>query len=111
MNKAEKLLKKEANVDKKAEAFVESAVRNIQKSFLDTLKDRRDNLQDKIASKLDFTLVVDLNKGQSPVTREEAERRFETALEAQYELKLVNIELETKQALFDDFFVTVVDED
>lgn len=103
-NKAVQLLRTLPNIDERAEKFAETVKRNIQKDIIDTLIAKKENLEDQIDSKLDFSLHVDLNRGMLPITREAAEARFKEVIQLRYHLELVSQELAIKQQIFDDYF-------
>jgi hypothetical protein len=51
-----------------------------------------------------MSLNTDLNKGVKTVTRDQAETRFSEVIELEYELELLNRELEIKRKSFDNYF-------
>lgn len=102
--KALDIMRESVPINKKAEDYFKTIKRNLQKQVLDVLIDKKEHLEDTLASYLDFSLDVNINKGINPITREEAEKRFGKALEIEYELTLVTIELKTKQDIYDKYF-------
>ena len=104
MKKALQLMKQAPTTEERASKYVETIQRNLLKNYIDPVVDRKDNLEDKIASLLDFSLDTDLNKGVLPITREAAEDRLNKVLQLRYELKFVELELETKFKIFNEFF-------
>lgn len=103
-NKAALLLKNMPNIEQRAEKFAETVKRNLQKSIIDELITKKENLEDQIDSKLDFSLHTDLNRGMQPVSREAAELRFREVIDLRYRLELVTQELAIKQDIFNDYF-------
>jgi len=104
MSKALTIMQKASNVQERAEKFEGTIARNLKKKILDPLVDRKEQLEDKIASLLDFSLDTNLNKGVIPVTREQCESRFAEVISLEYELKLLILELEAKTKTFDSYF-------
>jgi hypothetical protein len=102
--KALDLMKTAVSVEDRAENFVTSITRNLKKQILDPLTDKKDQMEDKIKSLMDFSLATDLNRGVLPITREEAEDRFRQALALEYNLKLLALETEAKTDLFTEYF-------
>jgi len=107
-NKAALLLKNLPNLEQRAEKFAETVKRNLQKNLIDVLITKKENLEDTIDSKLDFSLNVDFNKGMSGITRENAEQRFAEVIDLRYRLELVSQELAIKQDIFNDYFADTV---
>ncbi len=101
--KAEDIMKESMSINDRAGNYAKTIKRK-QKQVIDALTDKKEHLEDMLASQLDFSLNVDINKGVAPITREEAERRFTKALELEYDLKLLILELEAKQAIYDKYF-------
>lgn len=104
MSKASKMLQNSISVTERAASFLDSIKRGIQKNVIDTLTEQKEKLTDEIFSLSDFTLATDHNKGQSAITREAAQKRFEQIIEKEYELELITLELETKQKSFTKYF-------
>lgn len=104
MIKALDLMKSAPSVTERAQDFVKTIQRNLQKEILDTLIDEKEKIEDKITSQKDFTLHADLNAGRQPISREECERRFKTILTLEYDLDLLNEEIAVKQEIFNKYF-------
>lgn len=102
--KALEIMKTSSNTEQRAETYVGTIKRNLQKSILDPLIDKKEKLDDAVTSLLDFSLQTDINKGVAMVTREEAEDRFAKVLQKEYELVLLNLEIKAKQTSFDKYF-------
>lgn len=102
--KALNIMKTAQSSGDRAQSFLETIKRNIQRDIIDVLITQKEKLEDELISLQDFSLEIDLNKGQTPITREEAELRFKRMIDCEYQLVLVNLELKTKQASFDSYF-------
>lgn len=102
--KALDIMKTSSNTEQRAETYVGTIKRNLQKNLLDPLIDKKEKLEDTVTSLLDFSLQTDINKGVAMVTREEAEDRFAKVMQKEYELVLLNLEIKAKQASFDKYF-------
>ena len=103
-NKVTEFLKKAPSTEARAEKFAQTISRNLQKSFLDVLIDKKEKMEDSLDSLLDFSLDTNLNKGVAPITREEAEKRIAKALDLKYELEMITLEINIKQKHFNEFF-------
>lgn len=104
MSKALNIMQKSKSVEDRAVDYLESIKRNIQADTIDVLLKKRDKIKDKISGVLDFTLQTDLNAGQSSITRDDCESRFKRAMEYEYELEILNLEIEAKEAIFAKYF-------
>jgi len=102
--KAAKMLGTSKSVAERAESFLSSIKRNIQKNVIDQLIEKIEKLDDTIFSLSDFSLATDKNKGVSAISREDAEERFTKLIEAEYDKELLTRELEIKKASFDAYF-------
>ena len=102
--KALEVMKTAVSVEDRAENFIVSITRNLQKQVIDPLTDRKDQLEDEIKALLDFNLATDINKGIALVTRDEAEARFRKVLALEYNLKLLALETTAKTAIFNSYF-------
>ena len=98
------LLEKNKTVKERAEFYHSSIQRNLQRLVIDSLIERRDSLQDELFDKSNFSLDTNLNAGQRTMTKEDCENRFKCIMDIEYELELVNLELESKQAIFKKYF-------
>jgi hypothetical protein len=104
MSKALSIMQNVPSVNDRAGKFEATIKRNLQKSELDVLIDKREKIEDKIASLNDFSLNTDLNKGLQPIGREECEARFKQVMLHEYELELLNEEIDAKQEIFNKYF-------
>lgn len=104
MNKALTLLKSNKSVSERAEAYVKSIARDIQKNKIDVLVSKKEHLEDEIFELENFTLNTDRNANLRAMTKDECQERFERLIDAQYELKLLALELEVKEAAYANYF-------
>lgn len=104
--KALDLMKTAVSVEERAENFVTSITRNLKKQILDPLTDKKEQMEDKIKTLMDFSLVTDMNKGAYPITREEAEDRFKQVMVLEYSLKMLALETTAKTEIFNEYFGT-----
>lgn len=104
MSKALTLLKSNKSVEERAGSYVVSLKRNIQKTVLDTLIEKKDRITDELFELTNFTLNTNLNQGLKQMTKDDCEKRFTKIIELEYELTLTEFELKIKQASFDNYF-------
>ena len=102
--KALEILEKNQSTKERASEYLKSIKRNLQKKVIDSLEEKIEAIEDKIYGLLDMSLNTDLNKGVKTVTRDQAEARFSEVIELEYELELLNRELEIKRKSFDNYF-------
>lgn len=102
--KALQILEKNQSTKERASEYLKSIKRNLQKKVIDSLVEKIEAIEDKIYGLLDMSLNTDLNKGVKTVTRDQAEARFSEVIELEYELELLNRELEIKRKSFDNYF-------
>jgi lipoate-protein ligase A len=102
--KALQILEKNQSTRERASEYLKSIKRNLQKKVIDSLEEKIEAIEDKIYGLLDMSLNTDLNKGVKTVTRDQAETRFSEVIELEYELELLNRELEIKRKSFDNYF-------
>lgn len=105
--KALQILEKNQSTRERASEYLKSIKRNLQKKVIDSLEEKIEAIEDKIYGLLDMSLNTDLNKGVKTVTRDQAEARFSEVIELEYELELLNRELEIKRESFDKYFAEV----
>lgn len=103
-NKAQELLKTNVSVAQRADKFAVSIQRNIQKDVLDVLVDRKDKIDEELFELSDFSLETDVNRGVRPMKQEECEERFKKMIELEYELELLEKEIEIKTKSFNKYF-------
>jgi len=102
--KALQILEKNQSTKERASEYLKSIKRNLQKKVVDVLEEKIEAIEDKIYGLLDMSLNTDLNKGVKTVTRDQAEARFSEVIELEYELELLNKELDVKRKSFDNYF-------
>lgn len=104
MSKALELLKQSKSVAQRAAQYVTSVKRDIQRDVLDTLTKKKEALDDELFDLSNFSLETDVNAGRNQMTKEDVLFRFKRMIQIEYELKLINLELEVKQKAFDSYF-------
>ena len=102
--KALELLKTNAGVAERAENYVSSVKRNIQRDVIDALTAKKEKIDDELFELKNFSLETDANKGVIEMKREDVEKRFRKIIDLEYELKLVSLELTAKQESFEKYF-------
>lgn len=103
--RAKDLLKSSITIEKRADEFITSISRNIQKKVLDKISEAIEDIDDKLFGLKDFSLETNVNSGQSAISREECERRFTSIIELEFEKKMLKEELKIKQSSFNDYFI------
>ncbi len=104
MNKALTLLKTNKSVEERAENFVTSMKRNIQRDVIDALTAKKEKIDDELFELSNFNLETNVNAGLTVMTKETCENRFKKIIDLEYELTLIGMELKIKQASFDKYF-------
>lgn len=102
--KALELLKTNNGVAERAENYVSSVKRNIQRDVIDALTTKKEKIDDELFELKNFSLETDANKGVIEMKREDVEKRFRKIIDLEYELKLVSLELTAKQESFEKYF-------
>jgi archaellum component FlaC len=102
--KALELLKTNTGVAERAENYVSSVKRNIQRDVIDALTSKKEKIDDELFELKNFSLETDANKGVIEMKREDVEKRFRKIIDLEYELKLVSLELTAKQESFEKYF-------
>ncbi len=102
--KALDLLKSNKTVSERAENYIVSVKRNIQRDVIDALTSRKEAMEDELFELTNFNLETDVNKGYQQMTKESVEQRFKKIIDIEYKLKLVSLELNAKQESFDKYF-------
>lgn len=98
------MMEKNKSVKERAQSYFESIRRNIQRDIIDKLIAKREEIEDNMFELSNFTLDTNLNAGQSRMTKDDCEKRFKDIINKEFELKMVNLEIETKQASFNRLF-------
>lgn len=102
--KALDLLKSNKSVSERAENYIVSVKRNLQRDVIDALVQRKEAMEDELFELTNFTLETNINNGIQAMTKETIEARFKKVIDLEYKLKLTNLELATKQESFDKYF-------
>lgn len=102
--KAIDLLKTNQSTAERADNFVVSIKRDIQRDILDNLTIRQEKLIDEKFNLKQFTLGTDVNAGLRPMTQDECKKRFERLIEVEYQLELLGKEIEIKTNAFNTYF-------
>jgi hypothetical protein len=103
--KALELLKTNTGVAERADNYVSSIKRNIQRDVIDALTSKKEKIDDELFELKNFSLETDANRGVIEMKREDIEKRFRKIIDLEYELKLVSLELTAKQESFERYFV------
>jgi hypothetical protein len=102
--KALDLLKSNKTVSERAENYIVSVKRNIQRDVIDALTAKKEAMEDELFELTNFNLETDINKGYQQMTKESVEQRFKKVIDIEYKLKLVSLELNAKQESFSKYF-------
>jgi hypothetical protein len=102
--KALDLLKSNKSVSERAENYIISVKRNLQRDVIDALVQKKEAMEDELFELTNFTLETNINNGVQAMTKETIEARFKKVIDLEYKLKLTNLELATKQESFDKYF-------
>ena len=102
--KALDLLKTNTGVAERAENYVASVKRNLQRDVIDALTSKKEKIEDELFELSNFSLESDANRGVVEMKRDDIEKRFTKIINLEYELKLVGLELAAKQESFDKYF-------
>lgn len=102
--KALDLLKSNKTVSERAENYIVSVKRNIQRDVIDALTAKKESMEDELFELTNFNLETDVNKGYQQMTKESVEQRFKKVIDIEYKLKLTSLELASKQESFDKYF-------
>ena len=102
--KALELLKSNKSVSERAENYIISVKRNLQRDVIDSLVQKKESMEDELFELTNFSLETDVNRGFQTMTKESVEARFKKVIDLEYRLKLIELELKTKQESFDKYF-------
>jgi hypothetical protein len=103
-SKALDLLKSNKSVSERAENYIVSVKRNIQRDIIDNLTAKKEKMEDEIFELANFSLETDANRGYQQMTKETVEARFKSIIDLEYKLKLTELELAAKQDSFNKYF-------
>jgi hypothetical protein len=98
------LLKSNKTVAERAENYATAVKRNIQRDVIDTLTAKKEAIEDELFELTNFNLETDANRGFQAMTKDAVESRFKKIIDLEYKLKLVVLELNTKQESFNKYF-------
>jgi hypothetical protein len=99
------LMEKNRSVKDRASAYFESVRRDIQRDVIDTLVAKKEKLEDELFELTNFVLDTNINAGLRTMTKEECKSRFEKIINTEFELEILSLELSSKKASFDKYFV------
>ena len=102
--KALELLKSNKSVAERAENYIVSAKRNIQRDVIDAIVAKKEAIEDELFELSNFNLDTNINAGLKQMTKAEVEERFKRIIDLEYKQTLLELELKTKQASFDKYF-------
>jgi hypothetical protein len=100
--KALELLKSNKTVSERAENYATAVKRNIQRDVIDTLTAKKEGIEDELFELTNFNLTP--LGGYAVLTKESVEDRFKKIIDLEYKLKLIELELNTKQESFNKYF-------
>jgi len=87
-----------------ADKYAVSIARSLKTKVIDTLITKREAMDIQIFDLKKFNLETDQNKGQNQMTKDECESRFEQIIQLEFDIKILDLEIEVKQASFDSYF-------
>ncbi len=102
--KAQELLKKAPSTSERAEKFIPGIKRSLQTNVIDKLIVQKEKIESKIFELASFDLETDVNRGVRRLTQDECEARFTEIINLEWELKLLEIEIKSKQESFNEYF-------
>ena len=105
-SKALDMLKTNKTVTERAENYIVSVKRNIQRDVIDSLTAKKEGIEDELFELTNFDLETDMNRGVQQMTKESVETRFKKIIDLEYRLKLITLELTAKQESFTKYFGT-----
>ncbi len=103
-SKALDLLKSNKSVSERAENYIVSVKRNIQRDVIDAITAKKEAMEDELFELTNFTLETNVNNGIQAMTKETVEARFKKVIDLEYKLKLTELELAAKQESFNKYF-------
>ena len=98
------LLKTNKSVSERAENYIVSVKRNIQRDVIDSLTSKKEAIEDELFELTNFQLETNINRGAVQMTKEAVENRFKKIIDLEYRLKLTGLELAAKQESFTKYF-------
>lgn len=98
------LLKKSKSTNERAEAFYNGIARDLKIDVIDTLTRKKEKLEEERFELEDFTLGTDVNAGMKKMTQDECKAKFARIIEIEYELEMLDLEIESKTAAYEKYF-------
>ena len=92
------------NIKDRAKSFNESIKDHLKTNILDPCRSKITTLEDEKFELSNFTMDTNLNSGNLAVTREDTKKRYERIMRINHELKLLNLELESYQETYNEWF-------
>jgi D-Tyr-tRNAtyr deacylase len=102
--KALVLLKKSKSVDERAAQFVQVAKEDLYDDLIKPLKRKISDIDNSIFELTDFTLETNLNKGMRRMSSDDIKAQFTKVIELKYQKDLLEAELISKEATFNEYF-------
>ena len=103
-SKAFEMLSSVKSVGERAEKYTDRIYKSISLEVLETLREKIEKADDEIFELSSFNLETNLNKGMKQLSKEDCENRFKKIIDLEYHKKLLMMELEVKQGVFDKLF-------
>jgi predicted urease superfamily metal-dependent hydrolase len=79
--KALDLLKSNKTVSERAENYIVSVKRNIQRDVIDSITAKKEAMEDELFELTNFNLETDVNRGYQQMTKESVEQRFKKIID------------------------------
>lgn len=98
------LLKKSKSTNERAEAFYNGIARDLKIDIIDNLTRKKEKLEEERFELEDFTLATDANAGLKKMTQDECKTKFARIIEIEYELEMLDLEIESKTAAYEKYF-------
>lgn len=98
------MMKKNRSVSERAESYFESTRRELQREVIETLIVKKEKISDELFELSNFTLETNLNANLRQMTKVDCTLRFKKIIDLEWELQLLELELNSKQASFDKYF-------
>lgn len=99
-----KIMQENKSVEDRSLSFIVSVERSIMREIIDPLIIKKEKLEQQILDLKDFSLDTDINKGRQRVTAEDCEKRFKAIFKAEYDLELLNLEIDSMKGIYDKYF-------
>lgn len=102
--KALEMLKTEKSITEVAENYVASIKRELQREVIDALQKKKEAFDDEKFKLQNFSLQTNLNAGTTIMSREECQARFKRLIEVDFEIEMLELEIESKKKAFETYF-------